>query len=129
MQVNPMKKQPLKVITKEQYKEFRECSGPMTKEEQEAVFKAEEEDRERLMKESLKRREEFRKIDMHKPREKCAELIEIEEEAKKRLLHVLERAQNMKLEQEEEIQKCNRIVLETKCRAIRDAQVNNNAEK
>lgn len=40
------------------------------------------------------------------------------------MMHILERAYNMRLEQEEEIQKCNRLILETKCRAIRDAQVN-----
>ena len=73
--------------------------------------------------ESIERKEEFRKLDQERPREKCPQLIEIEEEAKRRAKYVLERAENMRLEQEEEIQKCNRIILETKCRAIRDAQV------
>ncbi|XP_043518237.1 cilia- and flagella-associated protein 45-like isoform X1 [Frieseomelitta varia] len=111
-----------KILTKEEYEEFRKYSS-MTKEEREAALKAEEEERQRLTKESTERKEEFRRLDQERPREKCPQLIEIEEEARKRAKHVLERAENMKLEREEEIQKCNRIILETKCRAIRDAQI------
>ncbi|XP_076182066.1 cilia- and flagella-associated protein 45 isoform X2 [Ptiloglossa arizonensis] len=114
---------PQKILTKKEYEQFQECKGPMTKEEQIAAVKIEKEERERLIKESMERKEEFRRIDMNKPQKKSVELIEIEEEAKNRTKYVLERAQNMKLEQEEEIQKCNRIILETKCRAIRDAQI------
>lgn len=116
---------PPKVLTKEEYNAFRECAGPMTTEEREAALKTMEEDRQKLIKESMERKEEFRKIDKERPRDKCPQLIEIEEEARKRTKHVLVRAENMKLEQEEEIMKCNRIIMETKCRAIRDAQVNN----
>ncbi|CAK9795861.1 Cilia- and flagella-associated protein 45 [Anthophora quadrimaculata] len=124
LKVNALKSKitPPKILSKEEYDKFRECA-PMTKEELEATFKEEEKERERLIKESMERKEEFRRIDENRPREMCAELIEIEEEARKRTQYVLERAQNMKLEQEEEIQKCNRIILETKCRAIRDAQI------
>ncbi|XP_043261259.1 cilia- and flagella-associated protein 45 [Colletes gigas] len=124
MKVIPKKKTaPQKILTKKEYEEFRECSGHMTKEEKIVAFEAEKEERKRLIKESLERKKEFQKIDMHRPREKSATLIEIEEEARKRTKHVLERAQDMKLEQEEEIQECNKIILETKCRAIRDAQI------
>lgn len=50
-------------------------------------------------------------------------MSDIEEEARQRTMHLLERANKLKLEQEDEIKKCNKIILETKCRAIRDAQV------
>ncbi|XP_033359201.1 cilia- and flagella-associated protein 45-like isoform X2 [Bombus vosnesenskii] len=113
---------PPKILTKEEYDEFQKYSS-LTKEERDAALKSEEEERQRLMKESMERKEEFRRIDQGRPREKCPQLAEIEEEARKRAKHVLERAEKMKLEQEEEIQKCNRIILETKCRAIRDAQI------
>ncbi|CAL7950302.1 unnamed protein product [Xylocopa violacea] len=112
-----------KVLTKKEYDEFRACTTVMAEEEQKAALKLEAEEMQRLIKESIERKEEFRRMDQDRPREKCAQLIEIEEEARKRAKHILERAENMKLEQEEEIQKCNRIILETKCRAIRDAQV------
>lgn len=113
---------PPKVLTKEEYNQYKELC-PMTQEEQEKALKMQEEERQRLLKESMERKEEFRRIDREKPREKDPKLIEIEEEARKRTNYLLERAENLKLEQEEEIKKCNRIILETKCRAIRDAQV------
>lgn len=72
----------------------------------------------------MERKETIRRMDMKKDRKKDPKTQEIEEEAKRRTMHILERAHNMRLEQEEEIQKCNRLILETKCRAIRDAQVN-----
>lgn len=96
----------------------------ITKEERQTATEAAEKERERLMKESLARKEAIRMMDMKKGREKDPRTREIEEEARRRTMHVLERAYNMRLEQEEEIQKCNRLILETKCRAIRDAQVN-----
>lgn len=118
--ISPMKKKtlPPKVLTKEEYNQYQELC-PMTKEEP----GIKEEERQRLIKESMERKEEFRRIDRDKPREKTGKLVEIEEDARKRAKHILERAENLKLEQEEEIQKCNRIILETKCRAIRDAQI------
>ena len=69
------------------------------------------------------RKDKIRRIDLHKIKDKKSRLNEIDEEARQRTLHLLERANNMKLEQEEEIKKCNKIIFETKCRAIRDAQV------
>lgn len=125
IQVHAMKKKrpaPSKTLTQKEYDEYQKYNR-LTKEEQEAALKAEKEEKERLIKESMERKEEFRKLDQERPREKCPQLIEIEEEARRRAKYVLERAENMRLEQEEEIQKCNRIILETKCRAIRDAQV------
>ncbi|XP_017760461.1 PREDICTED: cilia- and flagella-associated protein 45-like [Eufriesea mexicana] len=125
MRVSATKKKlpPAKVLTKEEYDTFQKYTSPITKEEQEAALKAEEEEKQRLIKESMERKEEFRRMDKEKPREKCVKLVEIEEEARKRAKYILERAEDMKLEQEEEIQKCNRIILETKCRVIRDAQI------
>lgn len=69
------------------------------------------------------RKEAIRRMDLTKIREQDKMLNEVEEEARKKTMHLLERAYNLKLEQEEEIQKYNRLILETKCRAIRDMQV------
>lgn len=63
-------------------------------------------------------------MDLQRNRDKQGRSSEIEEEMRQRTMHLLERAHNLKLEQEEEIKKCNKLILETKCRAIRDAQVN-----
>lgn len=113
-----------KIMTKEEYECLKERNRVITKEERQAAAEAAEKEKERLMKESMERKEAMRKMDLKKCRDKDPKTKEIEEEARKRTMYILDRAQNMRLEQEEEIQKCNRFILETKCRAIRDAQVN-----
>lgn len=113
-----------KIMTKKEYEHFKERSRVMTSEDRRAAAEAAEKERERLTKESMERKEAVRRMDMKKGREKDPRTREIEEEARRRTMHILERARNMRLEQEEEIQRCNRLILESKCRAIRDAQVN-----
>lgn len=114
-------------MTKKEYEDLKERSRVITKEERRAVAEAAEKEKERLTKESIERKETIRRMDMTKGREKDPRTREIEEEARRRTMHVLERAYNMRMEQEEEIQKCNRLILETKCRVIRDAQVNSSS--
>ncbi|KAF7418351.1 hypothetical protein HZH68_001004 [Vespula germanica] len=111
------------VITKKKYKEFKKHGHYVTKEEKQATIALAEEERHRLIKDSMMRKEAIRRMDLTKTREKDKILNEVEEEARKRTMHLLERAYNLKLEQEEEIQKYNRLILETKCRAIRDMQI------
>lgn len=111
-----------KIMSRKEYDYFREKGRNVTKEERKAIIEATEKEKDRLLKESMARKEEIRRMDMRKG-PKGQKLNEIEAEARKRTMHLLERAFNLKLEQEEEIQKCNRLILETKCRAIRDAQV------
>lgn len=113
-----------KIITRQEYESLKERGRVSTKEERQAAAEAAEKEKDRLTKESMERKEAIRRMDMKKSREKDPRTREIEEEARKRTMHILERAHNMRLDQEEEIQKCNRLILEAKCRAIRDAQVN-----
>ncbi|XP_029175757.1 cilia- and flagella-associated protein 45-like isoform X1 [Nylanderia fulva] len=112
-----------KIMTKKEYEDLKERSNMITKEEKLAIAEAAEKEKERLTKESIERKEKIRRMDLRKGREKDPRTREIEEEARRRTMHVLERAYNMRMEQEEEIQRCNRLILETKCRAIRDAQI------
>ncbi|XP_046814578.1 cilia- and flagella-associated protein 45-like isoform X1 [Vespa crabro] len=111
------------IITRKEYEEFKKRGHYVTKEEKQATIAMTEEERYRLTKDSMIRKEAIRRMDLTKIREKDKMLNEVEEEAKKRTMHLLERAYNLKLEQEEEIQKYNRFILETKCRAIRDMQI------
>lgn len=115
-----------KIITKKEYESLKERGRVITQEEKQAAAEIVEKKKEKLIKQSMERKEAIRRLDMKRGRVKDPRTKEIEEEAKKRTMHILERAHNMRLEQEEEIQKCNRFILETKCRAIRDAQVNKN---
>ena len=71
----------------------------------------------------MARKEIIRRMDLKRTKDKQGRLNDIEEETRRRTKHLLERANKLKLEQEDEIKLCNKIILETKCRAIRDAQV------
>nr|CAD7402955.1 unnamed protein product [Timema poppensis] len=73
------------------------------------------------MKESMARKAEIKKYE--KQREKGVKLTEVEQEAKRQALHLLQRAFEMRQEQEDEVKKANRLILGTKCHAIRDAQI------
>ncbi|XP_066587106.1 cilia- and flagella-associated protein 45-like isoform X2 [Prorops nasuta] len=112
-----------KVIKKSEFEELKKLAENVAKKERDAAMDKLQKERERQVKESMQRKEVFRKIDMEKSRKQDSKLSEIEDEARKRAMHLLDRAYNLKLEQEDEIKKCNRIILETKCRAIRDAQL------
>lgn len=112
-----------KIISRKEYDYYRDKGRVITKEERKVIIDSIEENKDKLIRESMARKEEMRRMDMRKG-SKSNKVNEIEAEARKRTMHLLERAFNLKLEEEEEIQKCNRLILETKCRAIRDAQVN-----
>lgn len=49
--------------------------------------------------------------------------MQVEEEAARKATHLLARAHELRQEQEDEIKKCNALILATKCHAIRDAQI------
>ncbi|XP_012273259.1 cilia- and flagella-associated protein 45 [Orussus abietinus] len=108
-----------KIMTKKEFEHFAQVAasyrGAASEEEKEREM-------ERLIKESAQRKDAIRRMDM-KRGSKGERLNEAEAEARKRTMHLLERAFNLQLEQEEEIKKCNKLILETKCRAIRDAQI------
>lgn len=108
---------------------MKERSHVITKEEKQLALETAEKEKERLIRESIERKEAIRMMDLQKTHEKDPKTKEIELEARKKMMHVLERAHNMRLEREEEIQQCNRLILETKCRAIRDAQVKKKKKK
>uniref|UniRef100_H9G785 Cilia- and flagella-associated protein 45 n=1 Tax=Anolis carolinensis TaxID=28377 RepID=H9G785_ANOCA len=109
------------IISPKDFERIKDASHVLTKEEraaQEATLKAE---REAILaavnerKKSMQLKEILRK--------KNEKLNDLEEEAKERAQYLLERAANLRMEQEEEIKALSEIVLEAKCHAIRDAQI------
>ncbi|XP_013917753.1 PREDICTED: cilia- and flagella-associated protein 45 [Thamnophis sirtalis] len=56
-------------------------------------------------------------------RKKNEKLNDLEEEAKERAQYLLERANNLRMEQEDEVKTLAEIILEAKSHAIRDAQI------
>lgn len=97
----------------------------MTKDEKQLIAMNNEEKKKKLYEECMKRKEDIKIMDFKKiNNNKLNNKIDIlEDEIRQKKMHILERANDLKLEQEEEIQICNKLILATKCRAIRDAQV------
>ncbi|XP_014673975.1 PREDICTED: cilia- and flagella-associated protein 45-like [Priapulus caudatus] len=58
-----------------------------------------------------------------KQRRKNEKLNELDEEAKQKAMFLLEKANEQRQEQEDEIKELNELILKIKCHAIRDAQV------
>lgn len=103
------------------YEYFRSQAMDKASSELEAQLEKAEKEKKRLMLESSKRKEKLRMIDMTKHKDTTQNETLAENEKKK--THLLERAEMLQLEQEEEIKQCNKIILATKCRIIRDDQV------
>lgn len=82
-----------------------------------------EQETKRLEAEAEKTKQYFKEIDEARKRVEQEKNRELEGEVANEKVKVLERAFLAKHEQEEEVKKANRIILDAKCHAVRDAQV------
>ncbi|XP_063237112.1 cilia- and flagella-associated protein 45-like [Bacillus rossius redtenbacheri] len=109
------------VIDKQDLQELKKQSTVITVKDRLEQLEKEEAEKNRMMRESDARKEELRR---HiKLRETGTKLAEVDLEAKKRAEHLLQRAFELRQEQEDEVKDANRVILGTKCHAIRDAQI------
>lgn len=111
------------IISSEKFSYYKNLGHVISNKEIQSNIDTDEKEREELIIESQKRKSKFNKIDAKRLNTSNQRLNEVLSEARKRTMHLLQRAYNLKMEQEEDIQKCSRFILETKCRAVRDAQV------
>ncbi|KAM4664460.1 cilia- and flagella-associated protein 45 [Discoglossus pictus] len=109
------------IMTPKDFQRIKSASRVLTKQEREVAMQAMKEEKESII-DGVNERKNFMK---HKEmqRKKNEKLNELEEEAQKRAQYLLERANTMRMEQEDEIKKLNEMILHTKCHAIRDAQL------
>lgn len=111
------------IITLEKFKYYKKLGKVVSDREIQLNLLSEEKKKNDLIIESHERQTKFNKIDSNKVNANNNKLDEVLSEARKRSMHLLQRATNLRMEQDEEVQKCSRIILEKKCRAVRDAQV------
>ncbi|VVC24428.1 Hypothetical protein CINCED_3A005033 [Cinara cedri] len=78
-------------------------------------------DRERLKNKSAARKQYLQSYDLL--RAKGKQLARLDDEANKKSNYLLARAQQLRQDQEDEIKRCNSLILSTKCHAIRNAQI------
>ncbi|XP_030621049.1 cilia- and flagella-associated protein 45 [Chanos chanos] len=92
-----------------------------TKEERESALESQRQAREAAMEAAEERKAHMRQADLS--RQKNQGLSDLEAEARDRAQYLLERANAMRLEQEDEVKKLNELILGAQCHAIRDAQI------
>nr|XP_033778969.1 cilia- and flagella-associated protein 45 [Geotrypetes seraphini] len=103
------------------FERIKSASRFITKEEREAARQALNEQKATFLEEMTKRKNYMKHKEMQ--RRKNEKLSVLEEEAQQRAQYLLQRANNLRMEQEEEVKNINKLVLNAKCHAIRDAQV------
>ncbi|XP_011189016.2 cilia- and flagella-associated protein 45 [Zeugodacus cucurbitae] len=110
-------------LTQKELDRLKNASKVVTLEDRLEVLKRQEEERNRMEKETEEVRTRFKKID--DARQKALEENAVKEDlfGAGEKVKVLERAFLAKHEQEEEVRRVNRIILNAKCQAVRDAQI------
>ncbi|XP_039287786.1 cilia- and flagella-associated protein 45 [Nilaparvata lugens] len=110
-----------KVFDVDLFNSLKEKAKYLTPQERLQATHRAKEQKNQEMTECANRKKELQSFDV--AREHGLRLSELEEEAERRNNHLLARAYELRQEQEDEIKKCNTLILSTKCHAIRDAQV------
>ena len=108
------------VLSRRDFEKIIKASQVISSDERARIRKQQEEEREAALKESEQRKADFdTAADFHMtPTE-----TELDNENILRNHHVLERAQHLKMEQEPEVKKLNEMIIQAKCHAIRDIQL------
>ncbi|KAM3875328.1 cilia- and flagella-associated protein 45 [Diretmus argenteus] len=92
-----------------------------TQEEREALTEAHDSKRRTVMDAAKERKDQIYQADLL--RSKNQALTELEVEARDRAQYLLERANAMRMEQEDEIKQLNELILGAQCHAVRDTQI------
>ncbi|XP_072551518.1 cilia- and flagella-associated protein 45 isoform X2 [Salminus brasiliensis] len=92
-----------------------------TKEEQDVTLESLRKTREEAMNAAEERKTLMRQADLS--RQKNQGLSDLEAEARERAQYLLERANALRMEQEDEVKKLNEWILAAQCHAVRDTQI------
>ncbi|KAM6946476.1 cilia- and flagella-associated protein 45 [Aplochiton taeniatus] len=109
------------ILLPDEVQRISSSSRVPTKEEREALMAAHQKEKEAAMDAAEERKALIHQADMS--RLKNQKLSELEAEARDRAQYLLERANAMRMEQEDEVKKLNELILGAQCHAVRDAQI------
>lgn len=109
------------IISPEEFERIKWASHVLTKEELVAREQAFKKEKEAILEAVTIRKKIMKQKEMAWSNNK--KLSDLEEEAKERAQNLLERANKLRMEQEEELKDMSKIILNAKCHAIRDAQI------
>ncbi|KAL5237785.1 hypothetical protein ACI65C_005195 [Semiaphis heraclei] len=110
-----------RVLDKNTYSRLKNAAVVVTAKERRMAIEQHITNEERLKAESEARKEQLQKLNMFHT--KGPKLAQLDEEANKKTNYLLNRAYELRQEQEYEIKQCNSLILSTKCHAIRCAQI------
>ncbi|XP_044128937.1 cilia- and flagella-associated protein 45-like [Bufo gargarizans] len=109
------------IMSYQDFTRIKKRARVLTKEEREKAMQAVKDEKEAAIEAANERKNFMKQKEML--RQKNEKLSDLEEEAQQRAQYLLQRANTMRMEQEDEIKKLNEMILSTKCHAIRDAQI------
>lgn len=109
------------IISPEEFERIKWTSQVLTKEELEAKEQAFKKEKEAILEAVTIRKKIMEQKEMAWSNNK--KLSDLEEVAKERAQNLLQRANKLRMEQEEELKDMSKIILNAKCHAIRDAQI------
>ncbi|KAM4013241.1 cilia- and flagella-associated protein 45 isoform 2-T2 [Anomaloglossus baeobatrachus] len=109
------------IMTSQDFRRIKDRARVLTKAERETAIQVMKDEKEAAIDAANDRKNFMKKKEMF--RKKNEKLSDLEEEAQQRAQYLLQRANTMRMEQEDEIKKLNEMILNAKCHAIRDAQI------
>ncbi|XP_029111767.1 cilia- and flagella-associated protein 45-like isoform X1 [Scleropages formosus] len=109
------------ILSPSQIQRIMAESRMLTKKEREAVLEAKHKKREEEMIAIEERKACIRQAEMDRKRNQG--LSDIEADAQQQAQYLLEKANAMRMEQEDEIRKLNKVILDARCNAVRDTQI------
>ncbi|XP_062453774.1 cilia- and flagella-associated protein 45 isoform X3 [Rhea pennata] len=109
------------VIGLEDFQRIKEASRVLTKEEREAKLAAFKAEKNAILEAASERKNTVKQRAILQ--QKKSKLNDLEEEARDRAQHLLQRASRMRMEQEDEIKEFSELILDAKCHMIRDTQI------
>ncbi|ELK38508.1 Coiled-coil domain-containing protein 19, mitochondrial [Myotis davidii] len=108
-------------MSPEEFERIKWASQVLTKEELEGRAQAFKKEKEAALDAVTTRKKVMKQKEMIWMKNK--KLDDLEEEAKERAQNLLQRANKLRIEQEEELRDMSKIILNAKCHAVRDAQI------
>ncbi|XP_012863739.2 cilia- and flagella-associated protein 45 [Echinops telfairi] len=109
------------IISPEEFQRIKWASHILTREELEAKEQTLKLEKEATLDAVTSRKKIMKQKDLVCKNNK--KLSDLEEVAKERAQNLLQRANKLRMEQEEELKSMNKVILNAKCHAIRDAQI------
>lgn len=109
------------ILPSAEFERITSAAQVLTKEEKEALKEAYQKKKEEEIKTADERKHQLYVADLS--RQENHALTELELEARDRVQHLVERASALRMEQEEEVKKLNKLILGAQCQATRDAQI------